>query len=204
MGTMSHIVTLNGAAVSHQPNGHLECLEHKRYYCDHIEQVINADYDVQALWDIFEDAPGPGYGAPVMVPIVPNYNLWMQVNLVTILKIKNTLEIQAVPPQYVVTERAGSVFPSPDPIFLGYLNPGEGRRILQETLDNWLFTLPNGTCENKHHSFSAQVRYTDLQKTPEGRRMCWWFYVLTRWCPWCIVADDDFDDLVPKDERRRP
>jgi hypothetical protein len=191
-------------------NGNLACEAHDgAVYCHHIEQVIEKGWDTEPLWSFFQGSLGkPGYGMICSVPIAGEYDLWIVTNLVTT-EMKHALEIQGIGPDHSwleVSHADSSIIFDGDPFFLGYLNKGEGRRVLREILDNWLFTQPNGQCKNRSHSFAAQLDYEKRQKTPEGRRICWWFYVLTGQCPECVIGEGaDISDLVPDaGEPKRP
>lgn len=178
--------------IKQHDNGHLSHRQCDQYggkdvvYCKHIEEFIEYGYDAPLIWNMFEDMGGKaGLGWEVEVPIAGELSVFVPVSLVT------TANPDALEAQCSLTETT--------PTFLGYLNRGEGRRVLREMLDNWLFTQNDDLhCYSKAHGFECELNYQKHMRTSSGRRKVWWFLILYGMCPDCAKkVNADTSDLVP-------
>lgn len=170
-------------AIRQLDNGHLECTKDKTYWCDHISDSVQRDLDVEPFWKQAELI----VTTFMEVPIIPTANLWDRVRLDTIGKIQGFSVVQI-----------GAHGERED--FIGFIHPGEGRRILRTMLFDWFAgnVDENIECDSKAHSYAAQMRWEADGKNHIKSLAQRWSAWYTGSCLFCSSGgSNDFSDLVP-------
>ena len=183
------------ARLEHKPNGHLECSEHKSYWCDHIISAIKENADAPSLWEYLDEYRSSKH-ALLEVPMSYEKELFQRVFL-TVLADGIAVVIPADHVHLFVEDEQ----------FIGFLQPSEGRAVVASMLDNWLFAqkLNAIACQETSHSFNAQLHWElSMKQDSTQRRQEYWSVVSTGKCLYCSEHSTDFDDLVPDPGKIRP
>lgn len=166
-------------------------------WCEHIQHAMVKNWDAAAIWD---KDPAVEYRRTIhlAIPVFPTSRLWTDVTL-------EITEFAAL--SYQVLWEAPLESGVTHTIVLCYLNPGEGRNVIRQTLIErmWIDFDPKAECEAGQHKLSAQLNWQRHMESPKNR-----LYAAERWsvwvdrrCLWCRSHDpmNTPDDLVPDQEK---
>lgn len=174
-----------------QDNGLLRCSQCDSEWCEHIVRFIDEYEDGSDLWNhLAQIAPEPML---IKVPVVPEHNIFMEVQLVPTHDDK-MYEVK------LLARHLANLNRQKENQFIGYLMQLEGRAILVSMLDNWLFAqdLTKLECRQRSHSFGAQMAWEKQMKAgSHARRSEYWSVIVFGRCTACGRKDVGFDDLIP-------
>lgn len=185
-------------------DGYQRCEAHSSFtWCTDIEFAVKEGLDAETLWsNILSTSQKLQH--IIQVPIVPSCRIWQAVVLEP-MQIGQTETNNAAEILYHFLD--GEEF-TPG---LGYLNPGEGLRVLREVIIDYyrgiLEDRGSFTCRDGSHGFTQQMAYEaslDGENGP-GKLAEKISIVLTNKCTACNAtnAGIDFADLVPPDQTKR-
>lgn len=179
-------------------NGHLECRDcgMGTYWCNHIQNYIQKGEDAHDLWKTSAEI----YGLRIQVPYVPTLGQWALVEIGT--------EHFGSYKLYLHLDFEGKVninTGEPDTEFLGFISPGDGRRVMREMVHAWF--LPRLTeknqCISASHNFKAQMQWdrevTNSDPSKKEYLAQVWSVHFKGMCLRCAAVSETAgtDDLVP-------
>jgi hypothetical protein len=192
-----HIGNNVGHQYTYHANGSITCRAcGTAMWCDHLEEAAWKNWDCL----FFPSMDSTSLSFPLMIPMFPSADMWTTV-LVFKVDGRDIWQIMwLASPTSISLDPASSA----PPVFVCFLNPGEGRSTIRSVLIELMWGDGNRTreCKASHHGMLAQKHWTDHKDTNLWTQECWSVYT-SNWCLWCRLNDTSTaPDLIPSNESR--
>lgn len=162
-------------------------------WCEHIEKWVRDMDDAPFIWMGFSDKSLAS--ADVAVPIVPTADVWELASLRRLDPRKDSVEV------WIKDDGANTVVDKD--IFIGFLNPGEGRFVLREMLLDWFIgtiqaQIEKQKCSAPGHGYTQTVRWNaDMQEGGGVALVQQWTVWSTGRCLGCTFDPSSAAQFVP-------